>query len=285
VRAAPTIRLIAAAALGVAAVALPATAASEGSPTIENEDPSGGGHHWKPPTATVEAGGVVVFKNTNASVPHGIHWNSTPATPTCDSSVPVGSASATSWSGNCTFTVPGTYTFYCSFHGPSMSGTIVVTGPPAPGKAPSAETTPPGTGTGAPPGFGPTGGGSGSPSGGPAPSATAASAAALSALRLAVPRHGGVLHGSLLIPAADASGRLQVELLAARSALTAGTLRVGQLVRNGIAAGRLAFTLTPSARALRSLRRRGSLKLTMTARLQAASGAGASVSRRLTLHR
>src|SRR3954463_1700902 len=73
-------RLIAAAALGAAAVVLPAAAASESAPTIENEDPA---HHWKPPTATIEPGGAVLFKNASTTVPHGLHWVSTPATPSC----------------------------------------------------------------------------------------------------------------------------------------------------------------------------------------------------------
>jgi plastocyanin len=288
VRAPRSIRFLVAAALGVAAVALPATAASEGTPTIETEDPV---HHWKPPTATIEAGGAIVFKNASTTVAHGIRWISAPAAPTCEPSVPVGTsaaASGTNWTGGCTFAVAGTYTFYCTVHGASMSGTITVNAAGA--KEPPGETTPTGTaptttpGAGTTPGASSTPGGS-APAGGAGASAAAASAAALSALRITVPRHAGALHGSLLVPAADAGGRLQVELLAARSALATGGVRVGQLVRRGISAGRLAFKLTPSARALRALRRRGSLKPTMTAELGPASGAGASVSRRLTLRR
>ena len=207
-RAAPTIRLVAAAALGVAAVALPATAASEGSPTIETEDPV---HHWKPPAATIEAGGAIVFKNPSATVPHGVHWVSGPGTPSCEPSVPVGTspaASGTSWSGSCTFAAAGTYTFYCTVHGASMSGTITVSG--AGTKEPPGETTPTGPTVTTTPGANgaggsPSAGAGSSPSGAGGPAA--ASAAALSALRLTVPHHGGVLHGSLLVPAADARGR------------------------------------------------------------------------------
>jgi plastocyanin len=282
-----SIRLTAAAALGAAVVVLPAAAASEGTPTIENEDPV---HHWKPPAATIEAGGAVTFKNSSTTVPHGIHWISTPATPACDSSVPVGTtvgSSATSWSGDCKFAVAGTYTFYCTVHGSVMSGTITVTGPG--GKEPPAETTPTGT-TGTTPGAPPPGSGSGGVQGGggqPGGSVPSASAA-LAALRLTVPRHGATVRGSLKIPPADAGGRLEIDLLAARSALVAGgpkAVRVGQLVRRGLVAGPLRFSIAPAGRGLRTLRRRGSLKVTMIVKLAPGAGGASSVSRRLTLHR
>jgi hypothetical protein len=86
------------------------------------------------------------------------------------------------------------------------------------------------------------------------------------------------------VPAGDAGGRLQVELQAPRSALAA-SVQVGQLTRSGLAAGALHFTVVANARALRTLRRRGRLSLTMTVRLSSPAGAGATVSRRRTLHR
>jgi plastocyanin len=273
-----SIRLAAAAVLGAAVVVLPAAAASEGTPTIENEDPV---HHWKPPTATIEAGGSITFKNTNMSTPHGIKWIGPPATPACDSSVPV-EASGTNWSGNCQFAVAGTYTFYCTVHGSSMKGTITVTGEG--GKEPPKEPTPTGTTTGttpaAPP---PPGEGSGGVQSGGAQSAPPVTAsAALAALKLTVPRHGATVKGSLTIPAAAAGGRLEIDLLAT---LGHAKVRAGQLVRRKLAAGPLRVSLAPGARALRTLHRRGSLKVTMVVKLAPASGAANSVSRRLTLHR
>jgi plastocyanin len=281
------VRVVLALTLGATAVVLPAQAASEGPPTIETEDPV---HHWKPPTATIEAGGAIVFKNASSTVPHGIHWISPPATPSCEPSVPVGTEfaqSGTGWSGSCTFTTPGTYTFWCTVHGPSMSGTITVTGHVGeePYKEPPPTTT--GTTTGAgpapsPPGSPTPGGstGSGSPQ-----AAAAASAAALAALRLSAPRHGAVLHGSLTVPAADAGGRLEIDLFATPAALAAAGVRVAQLVRRPLAAGRLGFSLAPNARAVHALKRHGRLAVTVTIRLSPASGSGGTVSRRLTLHR
>lgn len=276
-------RLIAAAALGAGAVALPAAAASESAPTIETEDPA---HHWKPPTATIEAGGAILFKNASTTTPHGLHWVAGPTTPSCDAGVPVGTEiaqSGTNWSGDCRFTVAGTYTFWCTVHAAAMSGTITVT---APGETqPPTQTTPTATSPGYPP---PAGSGSGGGATTPAPapgSASAASASALAALRLTVAHHGAAVRGTLDVPAADAGGRLQVELQAARSALAAGEVRVAELTRQGIAAGALRFAVAPNGRALRTLRRRGRLRLTMTVRLTPPAGAGATVSRALTLHR
>jgi hypothetical protein len=63
--------------------------------------------------------------------PHGVEWKSGPNTPSCTSEVPVGTspaASGTNWSGSCTFTQPGTYVFWCTVHGSSMSETVTVSG-------------------------------------------------------------------------------------------------------------------------------------------------------------
>ena len=60
------------------------------------------------------------------------------------------------------------------------------------------------------------------------------------------------MRGSLTIPPADAGGRLEIDLLAARSALVAGgpkAVRVGQLVRRALVAGPLRFSIAPQAAA------------------------------------
>jgi plastocyanin len=123
-----------AAVIGIAVVVLPAMAA-ETSPMIEAINKPGGGfygeetHAWSPSTATVSAGGVVTLSNHTA-IEHGVHWVGGPETPACSSGVPVGTTSATkgaNWSGTCTLTKPGTYTFYCTVHGSEMTDTITVT--------------------------------------------------------------------------------------------------------------------------------------------------------------
>ncbi len=266
-------RLIAAAGLGVAAVALPAAAATEGAPTIETENPA---HHWKPPTATIEAGGAILFKNASTTTPHGIRWVGGPATPSCDPGVPVGTEfaqSATNWSGDCHFTLAGTYTFWCTVHGAAMSGTITVTNPGE--TQPATQTAPPTSGTpgNTPPGSG--GSGAITPAAG---SASGASAAALAALRLSVPRHGATARGTLTVPAEDAGGSLRVTL-------RAGGAHLAELTRRELAAGTLRFSIAAGARGLRTLRRSGRLHVTMAVRLAPAAGTGASVIRRLTLRR
>lgn len=271
-----SLRLIAAAGLGVAAVALPAAAATEGAPTIETEDPA---HHWKPPTATIEAGGAILFKNASTTTPHGIRWVAGPATPSCDAGVPVGTElaqSGTDWGGDCHFTVAGTYTFWCTVHGAAMSGTITVTNPGE--TQPPTPTAPPTTTTTA--STPPVSGGSGAGSV-PAPvagSAPGASAAALAALHVSVPRHGATVRGVLTVPAEDAGGSLRV-------ALQAGGVHLAELTRRELAAGTLRFSIAAGGRGLRALRRSGRLRVTLAVRLTPAAGAGASVSRRLTLRR
>jgi plastocyanin len=123
--------LVALAAGGV----LPAVAVSETTPTIEAVNGLGyyGTYHeWKPAQATVAASGAVTFSNPT-EVAHGVEWRSA-IKPSCEEGpgkVPVGTtpaASGTKWSGECTFSQPGAYTFYCTVHGPEMTGTITVPG-------------------------------------------------------------------------------------------------------------------------------------------------------------
>ncbi len=124
---------------GVLAVALAAVpvAGFAAEPTIEA--PASGALTWSPSTADISAGGSVMFKNASTSVPHGVEWQSPPATPSCASSVPVNS-SGTNWSGSCTFSQAGTYNFRCTVHA-SMTGTVTVSG------APGAPTVSTGAGT------------------------------------------------------------------------------------------------------------------------------------------
>ncbi len=120
-------------------VMLPAVAGSDTGAAIEAVNKPGGGlygeetHAWSPTAATVSTGATVTLSNHTA-IEHGVHWVGGPETPGC-SGIPVGTTSATkgaNWSGTCTFTKPGTYTFYCTVHGPEMTGTITVKNPGTP---------------------------------------------------------------------------------------------------------------------------------------------------------
>jgi plastocyanin len=129
-----------AAVLGAAVVMLPVAAGSEPPTPVEARNTPANGyyeekHYWLPQQQTVIAGSVVTFLNASTTVYHGVHWISGPNTPVCSSGVPVGTEpkdSRINWTGTCKFTEPGTYIFYCTQHGPEMTGTITVTNPGEP---------------------------------------------------------------------------------------------------------------------------------------------------------
>ena len=168
------------------------------------------------PTATIEAGGAIVFKNPSTTHPARHPLGQRPgdaraATP----AVPVGTEFAQS--GHelerqlPRSPPPGTYTFYCTVHGVAMSGTITVTTPartraadenrrrpaPRPARPPARRHARPGGRLGA-----------GAPARRRRGGSAGGAAAALRGARLTVARHGAAVHGSLTVPAADAGGRL-----------------------------------------------------------------------------
>ncbi len=286
------------AALGALAVILPAVAGSETSPTITAVNGPGmpPQHSWSPSSLGIGEGASVTLVNPTA-VPHGVEWVSVPATPVC-SGVPVGTteaASGTQWSGSCTFTRPGTYLFYCTVHGPSMSGTITVSGPA--GEPPVTTTTttttpPPGsTGSGGSGG----GGGSGQPGttgagGTPGAAGSPFAGSAAQALKLKALQRGNVVRGALAVSAAGAQGRLEVDLLAKSASLArsghsdhGAEVRVGKLERGSLAAGTVRFAVALNARAKRSLARRGHLSLTLEITLTPAGGRAAKLERSVVL--
>jgi len=266
--------------LGLAAAVLPAIASSETSPTIEATNTAGSGlyseehHSWTPSQVSVMAGGVVTFSNSS-EVPHGVEWRSA-LKPTCEEGagkVPVGTtaaASGTKWSGACTFSQPGTYTFYCTVHGPEMTGTVTVA---ANGTTTVTTTTTPTTtapGTTTPKSETPTG----SPFSG-APSVPSS-------------QRGTAVHGSLEISQAGAGARLEVDLLAGVATLsrTAGGKRVtvGRLVDRSVKAGRLPFSVKLNAKARRALHRRHRLALTVRFVLTPFYGEPTTLTRTVVLH-
>ncbi len=277
--------------LGAAVVVLPAAAGSEGSPQIEALNRSGGGHEWSPAQASVGTGGSVTISNNSSTTPHGVEWVSGPATPSC-SGVP-GTAgqpsSGTSWTGTCAFSQPGTYIFYCTVHGPEMTGTVTVA---ANGTTTTTMTMPStGTGTGAQPptpGYQPAGQGQGeaapgSPTGTPA-SPLAGDAA--SAVKVAATQRGRVVRGSVAVSRAGVGGRLEVRLLTARAALAASkSVQVGRLVRSNLAAGTVSFSVALGARARSALARHGKLSLSVRLVLTPAYGHATTVSRSVRLRK
>jgi plastocyanin len=273
-------------ALAAALVVLPAIAGSETTPTIEAVN-SGGGyygetHAWSPATATVSAGGTVTLSNHTA-VEHGVHWVSGPETPAC-SGIPVGTSSVTrgaNWSGTCTFAKPGTYTFYCTVHGPEMTGTITVNA--AGGTTVEMPSMP---STGGP--TSPTGAGGGSHSG-ESGGGGSPLAGGTAALKLASGQHGPSVHGSIDVSAAGAGDRLEVALLASGASLAKvhrpSSVRVGRYVRTSVRAGVVPFAVSLTARGRSALRRHRRLELTVRIALTPVYGVPVTtVTHSLVLH-
>lgn len=239
----------------VAALQLPASGLAE-TPTVEPAE-TAAGFAWKPSAATAAPGGTVAFRNPGNLVPHGVHWTGGPEEPSC-SGVPV-DESGTSWSGTCTFSQAGTYTFVCTVHPEEMKGTITV----ASGEAPPA----PGSGPGAPP--------------------AAPEGPLVEALRLPKDQQGTVVRGSIAVSPAAAGGRLVVELEAKRASLgqrAAGRVRVGKVARYLVGAGRVRFAVALNAAAQRALRQRGRLPLILNAAVTPTSGSAMTITRRAELH-
>jgi plastocyanin len=266
-----------AAVIGIAVVVLPAMAA-ETSPMIEAINKPGGGfygeetHAWSPSTATVSAGGVVTLSNHTA-IEHGVHWVGGPETPACSSGVPVGTTSATkgaNWSGTCTLTKPGTYTFYCTVHGSEMTDTITVTaaGTPAPGPTPTPTTPAPTPVAPSPE----------NPSGTPL----------MGSPLVRSSQHGSSVRGSVQISKAGVGGGLEVDLLASGASLAkrghSAQARVGRLVRSSLYAGNVSFAVPLTAKAKGALKRHRRLALTVKIVLTPLHGAPVSTTRSVVLH-
>jgi plastocyanin len=285
------------AALGALAVILPAVAGSETSPTITAVNGPGmpPQHSWSPSTVGVGEGASVTLSNPTA-VPHGVEWVSVPATPLC-SGVPVGTTEAASgaqWSGSCTFTRPGTYSFYCTVHGAAMRGTITVSGPAGepPVTTTTTMTTPPPGSTGSGSGGSGAGGGAGQPStpgasGAPGAGASPFAGGAAQALKLRAQQRGSAVRGSLAVSPAGVHGRLEVDVLSKAASLARsgrGTeVRVGKLERGSLVAGTVRFTVPLNTRAKRALARRGHLSLTVEITLTPVGGRAAKLERGVVL--
>lgn len=257
--------------LGAAVVALPTLALSETTPPPVVAENAGIYHYWRPPSVSIAPGEQVSFSNPT-DVPHGIHWNSTPAgAPTCTAGVPVGGTEgATKWAGSCTFTAAGTYTYYCTVHGPSMSGTITVG---TPSTTPAGFETAPSTTTAAP--------GAPGVAGGPG-TASAPAGAALSALKLTATRHGASVRGSLHLASAAAGGTLSVVL---QAKLGGRRVQIGRLTRAYISAGAQSWSIAISAQARRALHARGHLAIVAKISLTPPGGTATTLTRTLALRR
>jgi plastocyanin len=274
-----------AALLGAAVVVLPSVAGSETAPLVEAKaQPGGYGFEWSPMSVTITAGGLVAIKNPSTETNHGVEWKSGPVTPVCSNAVPVGTTevqAGKNWSGTCTFTQPGTYTFWCTVHHYAMRATITVNakGEPTSTTSPPPSATTPGTPEG-------------SPGAQPGPGALSPGAASLllgasaNAVKVAPSQHGRSVLGSVAVSDAGARGRLEVDLLASPAALARAGHRqasAGKLVLTHLRAGRVSFAVALNARARSALRRHHRLALSVRIEVSVAGAPPARIKRSVLL--
>ncbi len=184
-----------------------------------------------------------------------------------------------------------TYVFYCTVHGPEMTGTVTVN---ANGTTTTTMTT--GSTTEASP--------SGStpqstPSSGPAPQTPTGSSGLSSpgsllagspatAIKLAAGQRGQAVHGSIEVSPLGAGGRLELQLLATRASLASARqparLQVGRTVRSSLPAGTVTFAVALSAKARHALRVHRRLSLTVKIMLSSAHGPSATITRSVVVH-
>jgi plastocyanin len=287
--------------LGAAVVILPAVAGSETTPTITAVNQPGGGyyygesHKWSPATATVGADGIVTISNPT-EVNHGVEWVGGPATPVC-SGVPTSTSAETSgkqWSGTCTFKTPGTYTFYCTVHGPEMTGTVTVDADGTVTTSMTTTTTTPSPASSTSPVITPTVGAPGTSSGSQTSGAQTGPASPLagsasSAVELPAVQRGASVHGSLDISSAGAGGRLEVQLLAARGSLASAArsqqVQVGRLLRSELQAGAAGFAVPLDGRGKRALHAHRRLELNVRIVLTPLSGQPVAITRSVLVRR
>jgi plastocyanin len=281
-------------------------AGAESTPTMAavNEGPPTEEHHsWSPETTMVGAGGTVAFTNAGP-VAHGIEWINTPSTPACNG-VPVGNSPAASgavWSGTCTFAQRGVYTFYCTVHGPSMQGRVVVG---ANGITTITMTTTQSSSTLSGTTTTTTSTTPGAPSTPVLPGLPLVGSPA-TAIKLAANQHSQFVRGSVDVAQSGIGGKLEVEVLARKTLLTkkavvarsavvakpsaasrngrAAQTRVGRLVRLSLPAGLVSFKVSLNPKARRALRAHRRLPLTVKVTLTPKQGAAVTATRTVVLH-
>ncbi len=227
-----------------------------------------------PADITVAAGDKVTFSYPAGSSFHNVAFKD--AQPTCTQTAPAtagavpplpSNPAGPGWTGECTFTSPATYAFYCVLH-PGMTGAVKVpgssTGPPSPSPAPPGPVPPP------PPVSPP-----------PAP----ATGPAASLLRVTTPQRSFTLRGSVVVR--SAGSRLLARAFARRGALSGGRsalqVQVGRQQRSSVGAARVTFAVPLSAAARRALRRNGRLAITLRLTVTPPSGRAYTAARLVIL--
>jgi plastocyanin len=247
----------------VVAVIAPQLAGAEGqSPTVVTRDyyfqaPDGS---RTPASVSIAAGGAVAFSYPSGMSQHDVHFSDEPAAPTCSGATVASQAAFDSpghsatpegpgWSGSCTFTTPGDYSYLCTLHPSAMYGVVHVAAAPSSG------------------------------SGGGGPSA----APVVSALALAAAQRGGAVSGSLTI--GQGGSALAVDAYASRSLLAvAHSALVGHASYPSLTAGRHRFRVALNSSARSALRRHHRLAVKLKLLVTPPSQAPVSITRRVTLN-
>jgi plastocyanin len=255
---------------GSATLALPALAGAPTAPSVDAIAKPGTGESefsWSPERVEVAQGTSVSFADSTPGIPHGIKWTSA-IEPTCEKGVPV-DEEATGWSGACTFTQPGAYTFRCTVHA-YMTGEIVVSA----GGGSTTTTTTQTTAEGTP-----------APQGSAEPPASRPGSlfAAGRALILARRQRGATVRGSVDVSPLGAGASLTIELLA-RLAPAHRQTPAGRLVKRSLRAGEVRFAVRLDALARAALERRRSLALTAKISLLSRQGSMSVLKREIVLH-
>jgi plastocyanin len=260
----------------LAAAVSAGNAGSQGPPVIAALDPDtyNASPRWGPSTVTIAPGGAVGFQYPAGDPPqgtsaHSVVFQNPPSTPSC-SGVPQtnGAGQAAPWSGSCTFSAPGTYSFYCGVHGVAMSGTVKVAAP-----GPTGTGTDPTTGTG--PNSGTTTGTTTVTATGQPPGA----APDASAFAVASSQKGTSVKGSVTI----GYDRSSLSAVLTASGKLAKLTTVGSLVKSRLKAGPLRFSVPLSKRGKRALKRRHRLTLRLQVRVRAPNGSSTTLAKTVKL--
>ena len=255
--------------------------------------------------ATIAEGGTVTFGYPSGANDHNADFGTGAQPASCAQTA--GTVSGTvpplphvptppGWSGTCTFSTPGTYTFHCDKHA-FMTGTIVVqsttttatttttttattTTATTTGTTPTSTTTTPGTtpantGTGTTP-LSSTG-------------ATPPMRGSVTAIVVPARQRGRAIRGSLRLTATGAGSRLVVTAQSPRSALGGGNAhglaRVGRAVRRSLRPGTVRFSVSLSPTARRALARVGRMTVIVTVTITTPAGHRTSVMKQVVLLR
>jgi plastocyanin len=270
--------LLAVALFGAAIAVLPGLATAN-NPTVT----AGPNLSYNPASVTIAPGAMVDFSEAG-TYKHDVHftgpepWSCTGSTTQIgpsgsDSTLPT--VSNSSWTGTCTFTQAGTYTFKCDLH--NFTGTIYVgTSPPTTTGTTTTTTTTGTTPTTTTPGYpSPTVTGST-----PTPSGPTGGNAAASSLQLPAVQHGTTVKGTVTI--ASGGSDFEADLLGSTSQLARSTV-VGKTVKHGVGAGTLHFRVTLNKRGRAALKRHRRLALKLVVTVRGPGGARSSLSRSITL--